>query len=288
MRVVEQYCREERAPLIDTLIKETIQGIHRGSIQGIEGSFYQQYDSNPVLSVNTITASTDRDTDKNDLPAEYRRARGIVMHDDLDGIHSDDHYEIFNREFNGHWIFTWRAVAKNDPLVRPPKKVDFDYFDRSEWAKTFVTNTAVEQARNASMLASMWWLDEVDLNPLASEMVFVSNVEGTRFGGQIDRLVHIYGGAKPEGIYATDYKLTHKIRESHYQQVEAFRRAFWPDLGPIDGLILRVDPIKREVESVSTHDEKWPDDAWDEFRKSAHDKYERDLMRVRLRQSVWH
>ncbi|ESP88365.1 hypothetical protein [Candidatus Halobonum tyrrellensis] len=209
------------------------------------------------------------------------------MHDDLDGIHGDDHHDLFREEFEGHWLSTWRAVAEYDPTVRPPEEVDFDRFDRFEEAKRIVTWAAVEQARNASMLASMWWTDVVDYDPLADEMLFVTDVNGTRYGGQIDRLARINGGAVPKGIYAADYKLAHEIRCSHYQQVEAFRRAFWPDLEPIEGLILRVDPIKREVESVSTHDEEWPDDAWEEFQSDAHDEYG-GLTRVRLRQSVWH
>jgi len=285
MGIEERYAREKRNPFIDSQIEQAQRGVRRGSIQDVRGSFYQRDDDEPVLSANTITASPGDGSDGSDLPAEYRRARGVVMHDHLDGIGSKD--GLFREEFDGHWLSTWHAVADYDPIVRPPEEVDFDRFDRYEEAKRIVSFAAVEQAQNASMLASMWWTDVVDYTPLANEMVFVTNVDGTRFGGQIDRLVRIDDGL-PEGLYAADYKLTHEIRNTHYQQVEAFRRAFWPDMGPIDGLILRVDPIKREVESVSTHDEEWPDDAWDEFRANAREEYGRDLIRIRMRQSVWH
>ncbi|MDS0277354.1 hypothetical protein NDI85_06080 [Halomicroarcula sp. S1AR25-4] len=287
MGIEEQYAREVRNPLIDSQIEQAQRGVHRGSIKDVRGSFYQRDDDEPVLSVNTITASPGDGSDGSDLPPEYRRARGVVMHDDRDGLHSEDLGGLFREEFDGHWLSTWRAVAEDDPTVSPPEEVDFDRFDRFEEAKRIVSLAAVDQAQNASMLASMWWTDVVDYTPLANEMVFVTNVDGTRFGGQIDRLVRIDDGL-PEGLYAADYKLTHEIQNSHYQQVEAFRRAFWPDMGPIDGLILRVDPIKREVESVSTHDEEWPDDAWDEFRVNAREEYGRDLIRLRMRQSVWH
>lgn len=288
MGVEERYAREVRNPLIDWQMEQAQRGVHRGSIQDVRGSFYQRDDDEPVLSVNTITASPGDGSDGSDLPPEYRRARGVVMHDHLDGIGGKDHGGLFRKEFDGHWLSTWRAVAEDDPTVSPPEEADFDCFDRYEEAKRIVTLAAVEQAQNAAMLTSMWWTDVVDYTPLADEMVFVTAVAGTQYGGQIDRLTRIHGGAIPEGLYAADYKLTHEIRDSHYQQVEAFRRAFWPDMGPIDGLILRVDPIKREVESVSTHDEEWPDDAWEEFCENARDEYGRDLIRMRMRQSVWH
>ena len=286
MGIEEQYAREKRNPYIDRQIEQAKSGVRRGSIKNVRGSFYQRDDDEPVLSVNTITASPGDGSDESILPAEYRRARGVVMHDHLDGIGSKD--GLFREEFDGHWLSTWRAVADYDPTVRPPEMVDLDRFDRYEEAKRIVSLAAVDQAQNAAMLAGMWWTDVVDYSPLAREMVFVTDVNGTQYGGQIDRLVRINGGALPPGIYATDYKLVHELKEWHYQQVEAFRRAFWPDMGPIDGLILRIDPITREVGSVSTHDDEWADNAWDDFCENARKEYERNLIRTRMQQSVWH
>lgn len=288
MGIEEQYAREVRNPLIECQLKKAKSGVHRGSLDIHEGSWYQRDKDDAVLAVPTITEPSDGESDDSVLSREYRRVRGIVMHEDRNGLHSEVQHDFFRDEYEGNWLSEWEDVAEYDESVPSPAEVDFERFEFSKYdeAKRIVTCAAVEQARNAELLASRWWTDEVQYQPLTIELMFVTtdlDVDIPGFGGQIDEVVIIRSGALPAGIYVVDYKLTHEIQDRHYKQVEAYRRAFWPDLGPVDGLILRVDPVEREVEVVSTHDDGWPDNAWTDFVDDAKDEYGRELMIPDLR-----
>lgn len=279
MLVEERYTRGERRPFIRPQIRKAKRGVYRGSLNKHNGSWYQRDKGDAVLSVPTITKPQDGESDDSVLSSEYRRVRGIMMHDYLD--HSGGR-RSFSEEYNGEWEPEWEAVSDYDPSITPPEEFDFEFFGttRSEEARRLVAHAAEEQANLASTAVKLWWLDEVDQTFRSDELMFVvSDIEDIRgYGGQIDRVVRIDEGVLPAGLYVVEYKLTHDIYDHHYEQVEAYRRAFWPDLGPLDGLILRVDPMEQDVEFVSTHDDEWPDDAWTDFLSGAKDEYNRNHM----------
>lgn len=287
--MIEQYWRgEERyLPSIEALPRRAQAGVHRGRIQGLDATWYQRDDEEPVLAATAVANHAATRANGGYWPPEFARALGAAWHAYQEDGPAADHRQVFKDEFDGDHLQTWTALAKRDPKVTPPEEVP-----ESEWWDDEPQRKVRFHADQYVMMAAPTyggWELSTNVQPVARELLFATTVDEVGIGGQVDRVVTSHGDELPAGIYAVETKLAGAIRREHILQTEAYRRVFWPQLEPVDAVIVRVDPIEQTVETLSTRDDGWPDDAWEQYRR-AHDAYreEHPLVDVRMRQSVWH
>ncbi|WP_152420131.1 hypothetical protein [Halorubrum distributum] len=224
--------------------------------------------------------------DEADKISQYTTERGILFHKFVSSkIEYDEIGPIARQKFSmdqNEWPTFWRAVARyhNAPQVNPPGfYTDHRCFiaDLSKLLKNAqdpedaVIQGIKHEIKIAKEIFKQSWGQEEGYQA-PTEVPFVSEISGCRFGGRIDRISVINESKTlPEGVFAVDLKFTESIRPEHIFQVEAYRRVFESHASiksPIEGAIVRIDIFEGDAEILTTLDDKWPSDAWSLFHRT--------------------
>jgi len=266
-------------------------GISARSI-GKFADYSQLPSEHPLHEPDTTGVGTGRTPRESTRIGLYTATRGTIFHQDLElpaeakqSLRERVRKALTSPPRGDSWIDVHETLADYDgaPLVNDPDASSEVGLD------ALVEAIAREVTKGRTIFWDGW--GSIENWTAGREVTFLSDVDGYRFGGCVDRIsVVLDDSPKYEGVYSTELKFTDRIRSEHYLQAAAYRHVFesiTTVTRPLDVAVVRIDIENRSCEIKTTRDTELFQDAWELFQRSYDRYYDRyKLVDTWLQQSA--